>query len=69
MVNLVSIKPSDTPALVETIDKFKLDFDDAYQYIAAEQNELAIISFDTDFDKTVKGRKTPAEILDIKASG
>lgn len=62
-VNLVSIKPSDTRSLVDAIDKYKLDFDDAYQYVAAEQNELALVSFDTDFDKTDGGKKTPAEIL------
>lgn len=61
-VSVVSIKPSDTPTLVETIDKYKLDFDDAYQYVAAEQNGLTIISFDDDFDRTEKGRTTPAEI-------
>jgi uncharacterized protein len=62
-VNVVSIKPSDTRFLVDAIDKYKLDFDDAYQYVAAEQNELVLVSFDTDFDKTDKGKKTPAEIL------
>lgn len=62
-VNLVSLKPSDTHALVGTIDKYNLDFDDAYQYLAAEQNGLVLISFDTDFDVTDKGKKSPAEIL------
>ena len=62
-VTLVSIKPEETQGLVDTIDKYKLDFDDAYQYVAAEQNDLMIISFDSDFDNTVKGRKAPAEIL------
>jgi uncharacterized protein len=62
-VNLVSIKPSDTRFLVEVIEKYELDFDDAYQYVAAEQNGLTLISLDADFDKTDKGRKTPAEIL------
>ena len=43
--------------------KFKLDFDDAYQYVAADKYDLIIVSFDTDFDTTEKGRKTPKEIL------
>jgi len=30
----------------------------------AEKHNLAIISFDTDFDRTERGRKTPAEILE-----
>ncbi len=43
--------------------KFQLDFDDAYQYVAAENYDLAIVSFDTDFDRTARGRKTPVEVL------
>jgi predicted nucleic acid-binding protein len=62
-VNLVSVKPSDMRLLVETMTKYQLDFDDAYQYAAAEQNGLTIISFDTDFDRTRKGKKTPANVL------
>jgi len=43
-------------------NKFKLDFDDAYQYTAAEKFNLTIISFDQDFDRTERGRKTPGQI-------
>ena len=43
--------------------KFNLDFDDAYQYVAAEEYNLTLVSFDSDFDRTERGRKTPAEIL------
>ena len=60
---MVSIKPDETRNLVDAIDKYHLDFDDAYQYVAAEQHDLIIVSFDNDFDSTVNGRKTPAEIL------
>jgi predicted nucleic acid-binding protein len=67
-VNVVSIKPSETRTLIETIDKYKLNFDDAYQYVAAEQNGLTIISFDSDFDRTDKGKKTPADILSMEQS-
>ena len=42
---------------------FRLDFDDAYQYVAAEKHDLTLVSFDTDFDRTERGRKTPAQIL------
>jgi predicted nucleic acid-binding protein len=62
-VTLVSLKPEETPRLVDAIDKYNLDFDDAYQCVAAEQNDLVIVSFDNDLDKTAKGKKTPAEIL------
>ena len=62
-VNLVYLEPSDIDYLLEVIDKFALDFDDAYQYVAAEKYNLTIVSFDSDFDRTKQGRKTPAEIF------
>jgi len=40
-----------------------LDFDDAYQYVAAEKHNLTLISFDADFDRTERGRKTPQAVL------
>ena len=43
--------------------RFSLDFDDAYQYTEAVKYDLQIVSFDTDFDRTERGRKTPAQIL------
>jgi predicted nucleic acid-binding protein len=45
------------------IKQFNLDFDDAYQYVAAEKHDLTIVSFDSDFERTGRGRKTPAEVL------
>jgi predicted nucleic acid-binding protein len=68
-VTLVSIKPEETQSLVSAMDKYNLDFDDAYQYVAAEQNNLVIVSFDSDLDRTVRGKKTPAEILAVNKEG
>jgi uncharacterized protein len=68
-VTLISIKPEETQSLVDAMDKYNLDFDDAYQYVAAEQNNLVIVSFDNDFDRTVRGKKTPAEILTVNKEG
>jgi len=42
---------------------FGLDFDDAYQYTATEKYGLTIVSFDSDFDRTERGRRTPGEML------
>ncbi len=44
--------------------RFNLDFDDAYQYVAAKRNDLLLVSLDADFDRTDLGRKTPADLLD-----
>ena len=62
-VSLIRLKPEDSKQLIEVVNQFKLDFDDAYQYLAAELNDLTIVSFDKDFDKTELGRKTPSQIL------
>ncbi|MBM3334734.1 type II toxin-antitoxin system VapC family toxin [Candidatus Sumerlaeota bacterium] len=43
--------------------QFRIDFDDSYQYVAAEKYGCALVSFDTDFDRTERGRKTPAGVL------
>jgi predicted nucleic acid-binding protein len=52
--------------VVEIIDLFRLDFDDAYQYVAAELEKATIVSFDQDFDKTEQRRLTPMQVLKIR---
>lgn len=49
--------------VIEASEKFNLDFDDAYQYAVAEKYDYTLVSFDSDFDNTKRGRKTPAEVL------
>lgn len=62
-VSIVILEPEDMGEVLSVIDQFGLDFDDAYQYIASQKNELIIVSFDKDFDKTQLGRKSPEDIL------
>lgn len=62
-VTLVRLDPEDMEALVQIMERDNLDFDDAYQYRAAEKYGLVIVSFDSDFDRTALGRKTPAQVL------
>lgn len=45
------------------MESYNLDYDDAYQYVVAERNDLTLVSFDSDFTQTSRGRRTPAEIL------
>ncbi|SRR5258706_1506484 len=42
--------------------KYNLDFDDAYQYAIAENQDLAIVSFDADFDRTDRRRLAPSAV-------
>lgn len=62
-VLMVSLPPHAMDRVIATMDNFGLDFDDAYQYIAAEREQAVIVSFDRDFDQTVRGRQTPAQVL------
>lgn len=62
-VTRIRLETADLKQIVPIHTQFGLDFDDSYQYIAAEKFDLTIVSFDKDFDKTARGRKTPAAIL------
>lgn len=50
--------------VIANIQKFKLDFDDSYQFCIAQKFDLTIITFDKDFN--VKGIKknSPDEIIE-----
>ena len=62
-VGLVRLDPVDMTILVNIMAQYKLDFDDAYQYLAAEKYHLTLVSFEGDFDGTEKGRKTPGQLI------
>ena len=61
-ISVVHLAPEDTQSIFDVMNQFDLDFDDAYQYAAAEKHNLIIVSLDSDFDRTDLGRKTPAEL-------
>lgn len=62
-VRLVHLRPHDTPRVLAVAADYKLDFDDAYHYVAAETRDLPLVSFDADFDRTERGRITPNEAV------
>jgi predicted nucleic acid-binding protein len=62
-IRLVRLGLEDMQDIVHASRRFNLDFDDAYQYVAAEKYNLIIVSFDSDFDRTERGRRTPTEVL------
>jgi predicted nucleic acid-binding protein len=59
----IALDPSGLREMMVIRQQFRLDFDDAYQYVAAQQHGLTLVSFDSDFDKTFLGRKSPEEVL------
>jgi uncharacterized protein len=62
---LLSLYSDEMESVISASQKFGLDFDDAYQYAVASKYDLAIVSFDSDFQRTDTGHKTPSEILQI----
>jgi predicted nucleic acid-binding protein len=65
-VSVVALQPVHMMHVVDVMNTYRLDFDDAYQYLAAEQNGAILVSFDSDFDRTAHGRTTPAQILTVE---
>ena len=63
-VAVITLSAQEMESLIEAAQRFGLDFDDAYQYAVAERHGLTIVSFDSDFDRTERGRKTPKDLLE-----
>lgn len=63
-VEVVTVSPTELRRVVDAMNGHGLDVDDAYQYAAAELHNLALVSFDADFDRTPRGRLTPAAALE-----
>jgi predicted nucleic acid-binding protein len=59
----ICLDTADLKQAIAVRQRYQLDFDDSYQYVAAEKYNYAIVSFDSDFDRTERGRKTPKEAL------
>ena len=64
VLETVRLESADLASCTGPGETFQLDFDDAYQYVAAKKHDLVLVSFDADFDRTDRGRKTPAQVLE-----
>jgi uncharacterized protein len=62
-VRLIRLKAQDLQAVIKSMEQQRLDYDDAYQYVVAEQYNLILVSFDRDFDSTERGRQTHSQVL------
>lgn len=62
-IEVIRLMPLDFAQVVDVCKSHALDFDDAYQYVAAELHGLTLVSLDDDFDRTPRGRLTPAAAL------
>jgi len=59
----ICLDVNDLKQVIKTCQDYQLDFDDAYQYVAAVKHNYTLISFDTDFDRTERKRKSPSEVM------
>jgi predicted nucleic acid-binding protein len=63
LVQLATVPPTDFAQITAAMAAHRLDFDDAYQYVATRRAGAELVSFDTDFDRTDLPRLTPADLL------
>jgi hypothetical protein len=63
-VTVIALAAQEMEDIVQIARRFGLDFDDAYQYAVAARYGLTIVSFDSDFDRTERGRRTPGDLLE-----
>jgi predicted nucleic acid-binding protein len=62
-VRIIRLTPSDLAEVPTVVRRFHVDFDDAYQYVAAGRFNAALVSFDSDFDKTDLKRLAPSQAV------
>jgi len=62
-VRLIHLEPQDMVDVADAMEEFGLDFDDAYQYVAAKKDSLVLVSFDGDFDRADIDRIEPQDVL------
>jgi predicted nucleic acid-binding protein len=49
--------------IVANIEKYKLDFDDAYQLTIVQKFDLILVTFDRDFDAIGLKKMSPEEVI------
>ncbi|WP_438318825.1 hypothetical protein ACP6EK_01770 [Candidatus Caldatribacterium sp. SIUC1] len=62
-MRLLHLLPEDMRMVIDAASCLKLDFGDAYQYGVATKYTLQLVSFDANFDRTERGRKSPGELV------
>lgn len=67
-VRVLAIASEEMEQLSSVIKNYGLDFDDAYQYVAAQLHDEQLVSYDRDFDRIGSVRVTPAEALKSSSS-
>ena len=65
LIEQISLDPNDFVDIISNIEKFKLDFDDAYQLTTSQKYDLTIVRFDNDFNIEGVNKMTPEDIIEM----
>jgi len=65
-IELLSLDSFDLIDVINNIQKYKLDFDDSYQFSIAQKYDLTIVTFDKDFNIKGMKKKSPYDIVGDK---
>ena len=64
VIPVLEVAPASLNRVSRAARDHSLDFEDAFAYTVAEMHNLTIVSFDSDFDHSPRGRVTPAQVLE-----
>lgn len=62
LIEQIYLNPRDFADIISNIEKYKLDFDDAYQLTLSQKYNLTIITFDKDFNINGINKKSPEDM-------
>lgn len=60
----LALDPADLSDVISNIRRYKLDFDDSYQFTVAQKYDLTLITFNKDFNAKGIKKHTPDEIIE-----
>lgn len=63
LIEQISLNPHDFVDIIANIEKFRLDFDDAYQLTISQKYDMAIVTFDKDFNVEGIDKAAPEDLL------
>jgi uncharacterized protein len=64
LIEQLSLDPHDFVDIISNIEKYKLDFDDAYQLTISQKYNMTIVTFDKDFNIEEINKMSPDEIIE-----
>lgn len=63
LIDQITLDPEDFVDIISNIERFKLDFDDAYQLTISQKYDMTIVTFDKDFNSKGINKMTPEDII------